>query len=108
MHFLGVPLLHPSIGRLEGGSPYRLGRAVNVEDQRYHVSFDFDDQTFPCLLALLTEQIARGIAKALQNAPAIVRITGDLGEVTLTCRLGELEENDIEHFIPMRVVSVSR
>jgi hypothetical protein len=40
--------------------------------------------------------------------PAVAIVTGNLGRVHLECRLGELEENDLEHFIPLRVVAATR
>lgn len=107
LHFLDVPLLDPSIGRLEGG-PYRLARGVGIEGQRYHVSYDFDDETFASFLTLLGKQDALNIERALRVGPTAVHVTGDLGSVHLECRLGELEENDLEHFIPLKVVSVTR
>lgn len=107
LHFVDVSLLHPKVGRLEGG-PYRLARTIAIEGQRYHVSYDFDDDVFARFLSLLSEETAVGIRRALQVEPALVHVTGDLGSVHLECRLGELEENDVEHFIPLKVLSVRR
>ncbi len=107
MHFLGVPLLHPSIGRMVGG-PVRIGRGITNEGQRYLASFDFDDATFAQLLALLPTSTATRLATAFKSEPTVARITGDLGEFCLTCQLGELEENEKEHFIPLKVLSVSQ
>jgi len=107
MHFLGVPLLHPSIGRMVGG-PVRIGRGITVEGQPYLASFDFDDAAFAQFLALLPTSTAAHLLTAFKAEPAIARITGDLGEFHLECRLGELEENENEFFIPLKVLSVSR
>lgn len=107
MHYLGVPLLHPYIGRLIDG-PYRLARALKIENQRYAVSFDFDAVMFARFLSLLPVDDASGISAALKDENCGVHVAGDLGKINLECRLGELEENADEHFIPLRVLSVSR
>ena len=109
LHFVGVPFKHFSIGIVEPGL-YRFSRGTNIEEQRYLASFDFDDKTLASLLALFPKPDSRRIGEALRRGTAgtSVRITGDLGEVHIACQLGEQDENDKEHFLPLRVLSVAR
>lgn len=106
LHFIDVPLKHFSLGVVEAGL-YRFNRGVNIEGQRYMVSYDFDDAMLTALLDLFPVPDGRNIGEHLRRGES-VRVTGDLGEVHFECQLGELDESDLEHFLPLRVLSVAR
>ncbi len=105
LHFVGVPFKHFSLGVVEP-ELYRFSRGMNVEGQRYLASFDFDEETLASLLSLFPEADRERLGQHLRQGSG-VRVTGDLGEAHLACQLGDQEENDQEHFLPLRVRSVT-
>ncbi|MBK9000698.1 MAG: type I restriction enzyme HsdR N-terminal domain-containing protein [Myxococcales bacterium] len=111
MHFIGVPLLHLSIGRLDDGL-YRISRGMKIEGQKYLASFDFDAARFDQLLGVLGEPHSTKISETFKGAPhdqpVVINVVGDLGEATIQCGLGELDENEQEHFVRLVVTAVSR
>jgi hypothetical protein len=105
LHFISVPFKHFTLGVVEPGL-YRFSRGMKVEGQRYLASFDFDDETLSSLLNLFSEADNERLGRHLRQG-SNVRVTGDLGEAHLACQLGEQEENEQEHFLPLRVRSVT-
>lgn len=107
--FPGVPLLDPMVTRLSGTGPYRMPSALRTEDQRYAVSFDFDPDVFLAFMKLLPAGLATGVAARLGEGPHVqLHVVGDLGRFNLETHLGDFEENDREHYIPLKVTRIWR
>lgn len=98
--FPDVPISH--IGQLDDNM-FSLSGCVVLDDTRYVVTFDFDNDVFGQLTGRVPDEAIQKLSQRGSERRA-VEFGDSVFPVTIDCKIGDkLEENDKEIFLPLRI-----